>query len=47
MANNYCKFNNIDKIDVLKMDVEGSEKRVVRQINRILIQRKVTEQSEC
>ena len=26
---NYCKFNNIEKIDVLKMDVEGSEKRVL------------------
>jgi len=38
---NYCEVNNINKIDILKMDVEGSEKRVLFGAKKMLKKIKV------
>jgi FkbM family methyltransferase len=33
---NYCKINNIEKIDFIKIDVEGAEKMVLDGANNML-----------
>lgn len=37
----YCETNNVDRIDFLKIDVEGHEKHVLRGASRMLEQKKV------